>query len=135
MARYSRERWPGLPTIVKAPPSWLAASPTPWRYLDASAVVYSGSAGNVEDWATRQARTAIDAGLGLLIGINVLNGHTSASQLASWGSALLRQNHVCGLVMYRYEATYFSRSDVKAAVASLTEQAQAHAKTSCRVRS
>jgi hypothetical protein len=135
MARYSRERWPGLPTIVKAPPTWLAATPTPWQYLDASSVVYSGPPTDVEVWAGRQAKTAVNAGLGLLFGINVLNGHLSARQLASWGSVLLAQGQMCGLVMYRYDAIYFERSDVKAAVATLDEQAGAHAKTSCRVRS
>jgi hypothetical protein len=134
MARYSRERWPGLPTIVQAPPSWLAASPSPWRYLDASSVVYSGSAGDVEFWASRRAREARSAGLGLLFGVSVLEKTTTAAQLEGWGSALLAQDNVCGLVIRRYRISYFSRTDVKAAVASLVDQARERSATSCRVR-
>lgn len=134
MARYSRMRWSGLPTIVKAPLSWLAATPTPWRYLDAASTVYAGAAGDVENWANRQARTAANAGLGLLVGMNVLDGPLTSGQLASWGSALLNQDHVCGLVMYRYNAAYFGRPDVRNAVAYLVEKARMRSRTSCRVR-
>jgi hypothetical protein len=59
----------------------------------------------------------------------------SASQLQSWGSALVAQSRGCGLVMSRYDAAYFGRSDVKEAVKTVAEQAEARAATSCRVRS
>ncbi len=150
MARYSRQRWPGLPTIVPAAPAWLAGKTTPWQYLDASLVTYSGSAGDAAAWVDRQASAAGQARLGLLVGINVLNGGTSASrlpgtirgkfamsasQLRSWGSALLAPGQVCGLVMSRYDAGYFGRSDVREAVSDLAEQAGGRPATSCRVRS
>lgn len=149
MARYSRARWPALVTIVQAPPVWLAGSATPWQYLDAAAVLYSGSAGDAGAWAGRQATAATQARLGLVLGLNVLNGGTSssglpgltagkyamsASQLGTWGAALLAQSQACGLLMARYDATYFGRSDVQGAVATLADKARAHAGTSCRVR-
>ena len=150
MARYSRQRWPAIPTIADAPPSWLATKATPWEYLDASSVMYFGSDGDAGAWVGQQASDAGRARLGLLVGMNVLNGGTSASrlpgttegkyamsaaQLQSWGSALVAQNRVCGLVLARYDATYFGRSDVKAAVGIVAEEAGARAATSCRVRS
>jgi len=150
MARYSRQLWPALPTIVQAPTSWLAAKSTPWQYVDASLVTYSGSAGDAGAWVASQASEAGRARLGLLVGMNVLNGGTSASrisgtvkgkfamsasQLQSWGSALVSQSRVCGLVLSRYDADYFGRSDVKSALTTVAGKAKAHAATSCRVRS
>jgi hypothetical protein len=150
MAHYSRQRWPAIPTIVDAPPSWLRAKTTAWQYLDASSVMYSGAAGDAGAWVGKQASDAVAARLGLLVGMNVLNGGTSssglagttqgkfamsASQLRTWGSAILAQSRVCGLMMSRYDEGYFGRSDVKDAVAALGEKARTHAATSCRVRS
>jgi hypothetical protein len=150
MARYSRQRWPAIPTIAHAPPSWLAAKATPWQYLDASSVMYSGSDGDAGAWVGKQASDAGRARLGLLVGMQVLNGGTSASQLPgtsegefamsasqlrTWGSALVAQSRVCGLVMAHYEDAYFGRSDVKEAVSIVAEKAAARAATPCRVRS
>jgi hypothetical protein len=141
MARYSRQRWSAMPTIVQAPPSWLAGKSTPWQYLDASSVIYSSSAGDVGAWVGKQATDANREGLGLLVGMNVLSGGTgasglmSASQLRNWGSAILAQSRVCGLLLSRYDDGYFGRSDVKDAVRDLAEKAGNHAGTSCRVRS
>lgn len=149
MARYSRQRWPALTTIAHAPPSWLAGKTTPWQYLDASSVMYSGSAGDAGAWVSKQASTAGEARLGLLVGMNVLNGGTSASGLAgttegnfamsasqvrTWGSALVAQHGVCALLMSRYDEGYFGRSDIKDAVAVVGEKARTRAAISCRVR-
>jgi hypothetical protein len=149
MARYSRLRWPAIPTIVHAPPSWLGAKTTAWQYLDASSVMYSGSAGDAGAWVGKHASNAGAARLGLLVGMNVLNGGTSASglpgttqgkfamsasQLRTWGSALVAQSRVCGLLMSRYDGGYFGRSDVQDAIAVLGEKARTRAATSCRVR-
>jgi hypothetical protein len=150
MARYSRQRWPTLPTIAHAPPSWLSANPTPWQYLDVAYVTFQGSAGDPAVWVSSQASAAGQARLGLMVGMNVLNGGTSASglagtapgkyamsasQLRSWGSTLAAQIEVCGLVLSRYNAGYFGRTDVKDAVAAVAQKAASHAATSCRVRS
>ena len=150
MARYSRHRWPAIPTIAHAPPSWLGTKATPWQYLDASSVMYSGSAGDAGVWVGKQASAAGKARLGLLVAMNVLNGGTStsrlagtttgkfamsASQLQSWGSTLVAQSQVCGLMLARYDDAYFGRSDVKEAVGTVARKAEARAATSCRVRS
>ena len=87
--------------------------------------------------------------LGLLVGMNVLNGGTSASQLPgtspgkyamsatqlrTWGSVLAVHTGVCGLFLSRYDVEYFGRSDIKQAVADLAGKAGARATTSCRSR-
>ena len=149
MARYSRLRWSAMPTLVHAPPSWLSSNPSAWQYLDAASTVYYATSGDPATWIGRQVADAGRGRLGLFVGMNVLNGGTSssgiagatagryamsASQLQTWGSALLNRSEICGLSMWRYDATYFGRSDIKSAVAALTTKAQAHAATSCRVR-
>jgi hypothetical protein len=146
MARYSRQRWPGLPTIVHAPASWLATRS--WSYLDAASATYAGWDGDPGAWVTQQANAAGRAGLGLLVNMNVLNGGTSASglpgttqgkfamsasQLRNWGSVLAAQSKVCGLVLARYDAGYFGRSDVKDAIREVATKARDRAATSCRV--
>jgi hypothetical protein len=148
MARYSRGRWPGLTTVVQAPATWLATKSTAWQYLDAASVMYAGS-GEAAKWIAAQVAAASDARLGLMVAMNVLSGGTSSSgiqvlgagnyamsatQLGTWGAALLAPTRVCGLMMSRYHSDYFGRSDVKAAVATLAQKASAHAGTSCRVR-
>jgi hypothetical protein len=149
MARYSRLRWSAMPTLVHAPPSWLSSNPTAWQYLDAASTVYYGTSGDAATWIGRQVTDAGRGRLGLFVGMNVLNGGTSssgipgtsagryamsASQLQNWGSALLNRSEVCGLSMWRYNTTYFGRSDIRSAVATLKDKARAHAARSCRVR-
>ena len=149
MARYSRQRWPALPTIVQAAPSWLAANSAPWQYLDAASTTYSAGSGDAGSWVASQASAAAKGRLGLLVGMNVLNGGTSSSQLRgtspgkyamsatqlrTWGSALAVHTGVCGLFLSRYDVEYFGRSDIKQAVADLAGKAGARATTSCRSR-
>ncbi len=149
MARYSRQRWPSVPTLAHAPATWLAGYAAGWKYLDAASVTYSGSSGDAATWVGKQASAAGGARLGLLVGMNVLNGGTSqsrldgtadgkyamsATQLQTWGSALVKESRVCGLVLSRYDEGYFGRSDVKSAVAALRDKASARAATSCRKR-
>ena len=56
----------------------------------------------------------------------------SASQLRTWGSALVVPGAVCGLMLNRYDAKYFGRSDVRDAVQVLGDKAAARAASSCR---
>jgi hypothetical protein len=148
MARYSRARWTAVPTIVDAEASWLSTTTT-WRYLDAATVSYTAAAGDPATWISRQASAAARARLGLLVGMNVLNGGTSASgiagsqpgkyamsatQLRNWGSALLAEDRACGLVLQRYDSRYFGRSDVAGAIAELGRKAGEVQASSCRVR-
>jgi hypothetical protein len=98
-------------------------------------------------WAARQVTLAKRKGLGLFSGLNLIddgNGSSgvratvprgwnmSASELRSYGSAILSQSYVCGFSMWRHYATYYDRPDIKTAMAELSTKARNHAKTSCR---
>ena len=78
MARYSRSRWAAVPTIVEADAAWLGTT-TAWSWLDGVWAIYSASAGDAATWVGRQASAAGRARLGIMLGMNVLNGGTSAS--------------------------------------------------------
>jgi hypothetical protein len=99
------------------------------------------------DWIAQQVKRAKSKGLGLVAGLNVLDGGDgssgirgtqprtwamSAAELRKFGSALLSQSHVCAFAMWRYSSTYYTRADVKSAMADLSAQARSHARTSCR---
>jgi hypothetical protein len=148
MARYSRSRWSAVPTLVEADAAWLATT-TSWSWLDAAWAVYSGAAGDAATWVGRQASAAGRARLGIMVGMNVLNGGTSASgiagtqagkyamsatQLRGWGSTLVADSRVCGLVLQRYESRYFGRTDIASAVAELGRKAADRQATSCKRR-
>jgi hypothetical protein len=150
MAKYSKQLWPGMTTFVRAAPSWLAGSTTVYTYLDAGWAQYASYQGNVTTWITAEAAKAKLKGLGLIVGANVLNGGNgssgirgttsgkyamSASELRSYGTALLNQTLACGWFNWSYlytGSTYFARADIKSAMTDLSNKAKAHVKTSCR---
>ena len=147
-AKHSKQRWPNMPTIVNAPANWLASVPVTYVHLDAGwAMFRSKTSSSPSDWAAQQVKRAKSKGLGLVAGLNVLDGGDgssgirgtqprtwamSAAELRAYGSALLAQTHVCAFSMWRYSSSYYSRTDVKSAMADLSAKARNHAKTSCR---
>jgi hypothetical protein len=147
-ARHSKQRWPNLPTLVSAPANWLASVPVTYVYLDAGwAMFRSKTSSSPTDWIAQQVKRAKSKGLGLVAGLNVLDGGNgssgirgtqprtwamSAAELRKYGSALLSQSYVCAFAMWRYSGTYYGRTDVKSAMADLSAQAKSHARTSCR---
>jgi hypothetical protein len=139
MAQYSKTLWPTMTTFMRARPTYLANGTT-YRYLDASWIQYQLSHGSFTTWTTNQVAAAKRAGLGLIVGLNVLRGGNtsssipmSASQLKSWGTSLLNQTYACGYFNgWKYDATYFGRSDIKTVMAELSNKAKSHLKTSCR---
>jgi hypothetical protein len=147
-AKYSKQLWPDLPTIVNSPANWLASAPVTYVYLDAGwAMFRAKTSSSPTTWAAVQVKRAKAKGLGLVAGLNVLDGGDgssglrgtqpktwamSAAELRAYGSALLSQSHVCAFSMWRYSASYYNRADVKSAMADLSAQARSHARTSCR---
>jgi hypothetical protein len=137
-----------MPTIVSAPANWLASVPVTYVYLDAGwAVFRAKTSSSPTDWAAQQVKRAKSKGLGLVAGLNVLDGGDgssgihgtqpntwamSAAELRKYGSALLSQSYVCAFSMWRYSSTYYNRADVKSAMADLSAKAKSHAKTPCR---
>jgi hypothetical protein len=150
MAKYSKQLWPTLTTFARVMPTWLAQSTTIYTGLDAGWVQYESYQGNVTTKITNEVAAAKKKGLGVIVGLNVLDGGNgssgikgtrtghfamSATELRNYGTALLNQPYACGFVSWTYilgGSTYLARSDIKSAMTDLSTKAKAHAKTSCR---
>ena len=147
MAKYSKEIWPPMTTIVRVAPSWLASSSVNYTYLDAGWTQYTAGKGTRRSgWPPRRRRRSA-RGSGLVVGLNVLDGGNgsskirgwtngkwamSASEIRSYGGAMLGQSHACAFFNWTHDVQYYGRSDIKSAMADLSAKARAHAKTSCR---
>jgi hypothetical protein len=150
MAAYSKQIWPTLPTLARVVPSWLASAPVRYNALDAGWLQYGSGKGDPAKMVASETAVAKQKGLGLLIGLNILDGGNgssgvrgwsrgkwamTASEIRNYGSALLSQSYACGFFNWTYQyfgPTYYSRSDIKSAMADLSSKARAHARTSCR---
>ena len=144
MARYSKQLWPTMPVIIRGWPDFLKGYT--YHYLDAAWAQYSARKGPIADFVRNNVRDAKASGLALVVGLNVLDGGTKASgirgnssghyamngsQLNTWGSALLADDYPCAFITWKWNASYMGRSDVKSAMASLSQKAQQHASSSC----
>jgi hypothetical protein len=150
MAQYSKNYWPGLITFARTPPSWLAKSSMTYTYLDAGWVQYAVWRGNPATWVAAEAAAAKSKGLGMMTGLNVLDGGDGSSGIRGWlsnkwsmtateirnyGTAMLGASLGCGFLSWTYlyqGATYFARTDVNSAMVDLSTKAKAHTPTSCR---
>jgi hypothetical protein len=147
MAKYSKSLWPTMTTFVRALPSELGKASITYRYLDAGWAQYVSNKGNVNTYVANEVAAAKRKGLGLMVGLNVLDGGNgssrlagytrgkykmSASEIRTYATALLAQSYVCGFYNWMYDASYYGRSDVKSAFADMAAKARSHAKTSCK---
>jgi hypothetical protein len=138
-AAYSKRLWPTMPTIVRSPPTFLAAG-APWRFLDVAWAQYTARHGDVRSFIGRESAAARRMDLGLAVSLEVLSGGPfrrpiSASDLRDWGSVLASEPTACGLFMWKYDKkdpSYFERADVRAAAASVARVASARAAPPCR---
>src|SRR5919112_866848 len=128
MARYSKQRWPELPTLVRVVPSWLALAPVRYQYLDAAYAQYAARRGDPARWLAGEVAAAKKLGLGVVLAMNVLDGGSkdsgipglnpgkyamSAAELKRNGTALLNEPYGCAFIMYRWNTTYYNRSDIR----------------------
>ncbi|HUR96262.1 MAG TPA: hypothetical protein VMY76_16905 [Gemmatimonadales bacterium] len=146
MAKYSKQLWPGMTTFVRAGPTWLATSSIGYTYLDAGWAQYAASKGNVGSWIAAEVAAAKRKGLGLAVGLNVLDGGNgssgirgisggsamSANEIKSYGTALLDQSYACAFYNWMYDSGYYGRTDIKSAMAAMSTKAQSHQRTACR---
>jgi len=147
MAQYSKQIWPDVNTLVHTKMTWLASTSVVYHYLDAGWVQYASSKGPVSTWASTEISNAKTKGLGLVMGLNVLNGGNgssgirgtksgqysmSGSELRSYGTTILDQTYACAFVLWEHTPTYYDRTDIKSAMSALSLKAKAHVKTSCR---
>jgi hypothetical protein len=145
MAKYSKQLWPTMPTIVRSWPSYLRGYR--YRYLDAAWAQYSERKGAISGFINKNVADARKAGLGLVVGLNLLDGGNRSSgirgnlrgkyamngkQVRAWGSVLLSNSYPCAFVSWKYDTRYLSRSDVKSAMSYLAGKARSRSVRSCR---
>ena len=71
MARYSKQVWPNMATIIRTQPDYLGDD---HRYLDAACSQYLWRRGDVGQYIRQQVADAQARGLALVVGLNVLKG-------------------------------------------------------------
>lgn len=151
MARYSKSIWPTLPTVVRATPAWLAEEHATYSDLDIAWAQWEGPG---RRWPTPEAfrdenvAKAKLLGLGLIVGLNQLNGgdgssgvrgttenpnhwEMSAAELARVGTLLVQTPYACAFVSWRYDAAFETRAGMLDALDSVASVAATRGGTSC----
>jgi hypothetical protein len=144
-ARYSKELWPTLPTVIRAWTRYLQGYEYP--HLDAAWAQYHERFGPIEPWLSANVRDAVSIGLNLVVGLNVLGGggeeeglvgiwkvnsySMNASQVRTWGAFLLAEPRACAFISWMYHPVYFARPDIIAANAELLDRARSLPKRGC----
>jgi hypothetical protein len=137
MARYSKQLWPQMVTIVRAEP-YLIKWKGRYRHLDAAWAQYLWRKGDARDYIRRNVSEAQRMGLGLIVGLNLRHGGRpnkswmSAEEVRSWGSALLSSSYPCAFISWQYNSRYLRSGSIRAAMAALRHQAQNRPSKSCR---
>ncbi len=154
MARYSKSIWPTLPTAVRAPPGWLLAGDTTYRDLDIAWAQWAGplhgpaTGLTPEQFRDKNVAQAKRLGLGLIFGMNYLNGgdgssgvpgtstnpqwwQMSSAELVRVGTLLVQAPYSCAFLSWHYAPDYVGRSDVRAALDSVAAVAATRGGTSC----
>ncbi|MGH9893448.1 MAG: hypothetical protein ACREA0_15955 [bacterium] len=144
MARYSKEIWPSLTTIIRAWPSFLKGYE--YRHLDATWIQYLDRFGDLEEFIATRVHDAKALGLAVVGGVNAIHGGAkdngmpsyginktsmSPSELRTWGGRLLSED-VCLFIIWEYRAAYFSRPEIQSALEDLSRQAKSLPKKTCR---
>ena len=147
MAQYSKQLWPGMSTLVRVVPSYLTSASVSYRHLDAGWAQYTVAKGDAARWVAAEAAAAKRKGLGLVVGLNVINGGNgssgirgsrqgqwsmSGSEIKKYGAAMLGESHACAFFNWQHDTDYFDRSEIRSAMAEVSQKARAHARTSCR---
>jgi hypothetical protein len=134
MAKYSKQLWPGMPTIVRTQPDYLNFN---HKYLDAAWAAYLWRRGNVNEYLRENVAAAQRRGLALVVGMNVLRGgnpngtRMTASEVESWGSAMLSSSYPCAFLMWEYNSDYLSGA-VLGAMDALRRKAENRSSKRCR---
>jgi hypothetical protein len=137
MARYSKSIWPSLPTVARVSPTALASAGFRWTYLDAGWAQYTTRQGDLRTYVSNEAAKAKLEGLGLVVGLNLLEGASSgamtASQIKQFGTILAQEPSACALVGWSYDAGYLGQSGIREALDSVATVARRRNAASCVV--
>lgn len=137
MAQYSKSIWPTMTTVARADPTWLAEYSGQYVYLDAGWAQYVARKGDVTTYLAANRAAAESKGLGLIVGLNLLNGNPSGSQMSAkqvktWGGTMVGSPYACAFISWKYDSAYFSRPDIASAMEFLSGKARRHALSACQ---
>jgi hypothetical protein len=145
MARYSKERWPTMPAIIRGWPEYLKGYP--FRNLDAAWAQWHFRFGDIRPFIESNVRDAKASNLALIMSLNLLSGGgpdhglygyhferyaMNPSQLRTWGGALMDEPYICAMLNWEYNEAYFSRPDIRGVLKDLAERARNRPKKTCR---
>ncbi len=137
---------------MRSDPIFLRKAPFQWVHLDAAWAQYSVRKGDVEPYVEKHVAAAKQAGLALVLGLNVLDGGDgssgwrgtkskywamSAAEVVKFGSVLARERNGCALLLWKYDrpdTSYFAQPEIQAALDQLGRLAADGPAASCRVR-
>ena len=149
MGKYSKSIWPGLATTVRSHATWLALAPFRWAYLDAAWSQYSARKGEVAAYLAANVTAARQAGLGLITGLNVLDGgdgstrakgtyagvfNMSSTEIRTYGKLLAADPYVCSFQIWKYDPDYVDQRDVADALLEVAQVGNSLSHESCQVR-
>jgi hypothetical protein len=152
MARYSKSIWPSLPTAVRARPAQLKGAT--WQFLDIAWAQWEGpfhgggTDRTPEEFRDENVALAKSLGLGLIFGMNYLDGgdgssgrhgttvaqawwEMSAAEVERMGTLLAEAPYACALLSWRHDHAYESRPEIREAIARVAAAAAARGGTSC----
>ncbi|SHK76995.1 T9SS type A sorting domain-containing protein [Rhodothermus profundi] len=115
-AAVSKQLFPTMATAVGSPPSYLYQG-APFAFLDFAFAQYAVRKGDITEWLNREVQRVQQAGLQLLLSINVLAGGSQGAmtpaELRQFGRALALAPHKRALLLWKWEAGYFGQVDVQ----------------------
>jgi len=134
MARYSKQRWTSMATIVRTEPGYFRNHYP--RYLDAAWAQYVTRKGTAADYIRRNVADAQRAGLALVVGLNISKGgpdrrRLTPTEVKSFGSTLLNSSYPCAFLSWEY-GSHLSTTSMKEAMRMLRSKAQSRSSKSCR---
>ncbi|MGH7509234.1 MAG: hypothetical protein ACREMZ_07160 [Gemmatimonadales bacterium] len=134
MARHSKQRWAGMPTLARVEPSYFRNYRA--RYLDGAWAQYVTRKGSASDYIRRNVADAQRADLSLVVGLNISKGgpnkrRLTPSQVKSFGSALLASSYPCAFISWTY-GSYLTTGSMLDAMRFLRSKAQSRGTKTCR---
>jgi hypothetical protein len=129
MGRYAKAFLPRIPTAVRVHPGWFRAAGRPFPSIDVSWAQYEGPLHKPsvnmtpEQFRDRSVADAKAMGMGLVLGLNVLDGgdgssgingamlistrwQMSADEVAHAGTVFAAEPYACAVINWRYSTSY-----------------------------
>ena len=133
MGAYSKNRWPGLRTIVRVRPDYLGST---HRNIDVAWSQYHSRFGSPSNFIAHDVAIAKNKRVALITGFNILKGNggrmMTPTQVKSWGGALLNNSYPCAFISWKYNSSKLSGSAMQSALSYLRSKAQNRSTKNCR---